>query len=344
MNYRKSFPALYGLKGLSIFLIVIYHTLALTPFFQKIPLATFFKTYGGSLGNCLFFLMSGFLIADNYLDRIKTREICFKSFAYRRLSKIYPLYLLSNLVALTIQVLRHGWSVINLNDLLMMVFLQIGGGLSSGMPYNYPTWFISTLLLCYFIFFFIAYHAKSNTHYFCYLVSLIFLGHFLMTEKLAYPFLQGENGIGLFTFFLGSLLAGVYPALEKRSVILSSGSILTIGFTGFLLLSIGVNTVISHIIPVFTLLLALPTLLITLNFWPCTLLLKSKPMVYLGKISMHVFFWHTILFDIIETELYTLGILQDLFEIRYLIYCIVLVSFSALSNFVVSNYSEKRST
>ncbi|HVG42973.1 MAG TPA: acyltransferase [Chitinophagaceae bacterium] len=77
------YPALDGLRGLAILLVVVYHNFGFINYF-----------FFGWLGVDLFFVLSGFLITDILL---KTREQpnFIRHFYTRRLLRIFPLYYLA---------------------------------------------------------------------------------------------------------------------------------------------------------------------------------------------------------------------------------------------------------
>jgi peptidoglycan/LPS O-acetylase OafA/YrhL len=81
---KPVYPVLDGIRGVAALLVVMRHTL---PFFGKV---SFQETY---LAVDIFFLLSGYVIANAYEDRLRTGAMSFQRFSWIRLVRIYPLYL-----------------------------------------------------------------------------------------------------------------------------------------------------------------------------------------------------------------------------------------------------------
>jgi len=90
ISARRHYPALDGLRGIAILLVVIYHNFGFVNYF-----------FFGWLGVDLFFVISGFLITNILLDTVANRNYL-KNFYSRRILRIFPLYYLSFLICLII--------------------------------------------------------------------------------------------------------------------------------------------------------------------------------------------------------------------------------------------------
>jgi peptidoglycan/LPS O-acetylase OafA/YrhL len=100
----KHVPALDGLRGLAILLVMTFHfAWVAPPVGRPAKLLTFFMNFGWT-GVDLFFVLSGFLITGILLDS-KREPTYFRSFYARRVLRIFPLYY--GVLAVTLHVLPH---------------------------------------------------------------------------------------------------------------------------------------------------------------------------------------------------------------------------------------------
>jgi len=84
-------PALDGVRGLAILLVLLHHFVAQTTATNRVEAAVAWLCSYGSLGVDLFFVLSGFLITGILYDS-RAEPRYFSSFYMRRVLRIFPLY------------------------------------------------------------------------------------------------------------------------------------------------------------------------------------------------------------------------------------------------------------
>lgn len=343
MERKQVYPSLPGLRGLIMIPLVFFHTMELTPLFLKIPLISLVWTHFFRYCTYEFLMISGFLMATQYGKRIRNREITFGRYLTRRLQSVYPMYLISNLAMLGIFIFRSGISVLDLDQLLMVLTIQAGGGLSMDYPYNYPTWFISYLMVCYLLYFALEYFSKNKTQYRCGLVALMVLGYILSEQGWSFYFLYSANGFALLGFFIGVFLGDIYPELtDRRKNQLALISMVTIVLVFSMGLYVGFFQISSNIVSLGMFFLCPQVLILALACPLVSQILQWKPFRLLGRISMSIFFWHAVLHELFAYELLSLGILPQVYEIRYGLYWVVLILFSCLSEYLFAKWNSRK--
>lgn len=297
MNQKHNL-SLTGLKGIFICCIVITHTLPETPLFNSIPGSAFLKLYGGLLGNIMFFMLSGYLISLGYQQRIRNRQLCFRDFFMRRLSKLYPMYIISNLMAFPTHIAFFGASAFNLKRIVMTVLLQSGGGLDPVFPYNGPTWFLSALFVCYVLYYVIAFHAKHTTQYRCFIGAGIVLGYTLNLYTLNIPFCFNQNGFAYMSFFIGCALAEILPQLSHKVRVVSEPfGFSFLVFSLFLLMRYGVEIISGSVGTAFAFVICPLILMLASGNNLISKILATKPFAFWGTVSVSVYFWHMVIYN-----------------------------------------------
>ena len=342
MAQGRQFDTLTSLKGFFILIIAFHNTMLIQPLFDSLPASAFLTLYGGALGNSMFFILSGFCMAYSYRNRIAEHAIIFKDFLLNRLKKLYPLYLITNLIALILAIVQYGFSVFNLRKVIFTVLLQLGGGLAGAGPYNSPTWFLCTLIFCYTVFYFVTYHAKSSTHYHVALVFGIVCGYGCMTNQLSIPFCHSGNGVGLMNFFIGCSLAEILPLIRYHARKWAApASFCTLLFFFYLLHSYGIEIICGDVNTAFAFCISPLIVYLALAEGLCAKILLWKPFVYLGKISGSIFFWHLVIYNAYRMVFSRLAPEQVIQEKHYLMYFAVMLAWSALS-YHFSQYTQHR--
>jgi peptidoglycan/LPS O-acetylase OafA/YrhL len=149
---RDSLPALTGIRFFAAFYVVVGHALPWVEHRTVLaePLRTFLRN--GYLAVCLFYLLSGFILAYTYSELAPGIQN-YAKFWEARFARIYPVYLLSLLLALPFQF--HALTLKSALSVLLMV--QAWNPLHPEMmgAWNYPAWSLSVEAFFYLCFPFI---------------------------------------------------------------------------------------------------------------------------------------------------------------------------------------------
>lgn len=322
MKQKGYYRAADSLKGLFILMIALHNTLAITPLFSNIPGTAFIIRFGGLLGNSMFYILSGFLLSGGYRDRIQSHGISFPEYLRRRLRRLYPMHLLSNGAMLMLEILRYGVSAVNIQKIVFCILLVNGS-------YNHPTAFLFALFACYILFFAISYFAKSSTHYVSCLTIGVIVGYTLMKKNPDLPFLTSGNGVAYMNFFLGCILVEVYPLiLEKQRRWLQPLVLVLLPLLMYLMLAYGVEVIAGNVQVAFAFAICPMILYLALADGLFHRVLQLNCLVFLGKISSSVFFWHLVLYFAFLDLYAVFAPMQSVREPQYLLYFAVMTAFS----------------
>ncbi|MGM0569094.1 acyltransferase family protein [Marinobacter sp.] len=151
------FTRLESLRGLAAVMVVLYHS----PFrFADTSAAIITNSY---LFVDLFFVLSGFVMAYAYGDRIRS-GMGFGEYIALRLGRLYPLHLFTLLLWLPYVLIKQhlyeigfgGTNQFDENNLYTFttnLFLVHGLGINDSLSWNHPSWSISTEFFAYVVFF-----------------------------------------------------------------------------------------------------------------------------------------------------------------------------------------------
>ncbi|GAB3854405.1 acyltransferase [Hymenobacter terrigena] len=125
----------------------------------------------GFIGVSFFFILSGFILSLNYDEKLLSRQVSFREFWVARIARIYPLHLLTLLLAVGLVIDQTpSWSEFFVDPAASIVmFLSNAALIHAFIPvieyffsYNGPSWSISAEMFFYFAFPFIIFLFVRN--------------------------------------------------------------------------------------------------------------------------------------------------------------------------------------
>lgn len=210
MSNRRVYYTLQIGRLVFIFMIVFFHIGSIYNFPGNDSLKMkYVYEYGGVVGNVYFFMSSGFLITSAYKEKIIANDIAYVSFISRRLKKLFPIYVITNIILIVYSYCINGISAISLDRVLRTFLFVQSGWKKAEFPYNGVCWFVNVLVLLYTFFYFSCYLTKisRNRNLFTYLsLGLLILGYLIHGEGCKLPFLTWMNAQGYISFAMGILI------------------------------------------------------------------------------------------------------------------------------------------
>ena len=247
---------------------------------------------GGDCGVAFFFILSGFVCSLGYGQRIREGAIRYGDFIWKRLKKLYPLHLLCLLFFLLVSQTTLDLKVMT-NALLLQSWVPDPEWYFSC---NKVSWFLSSLLFCYVVFPFVYRHLSR------YLTLAVLLAYAAICWLIPYD--QVNAVLYVFPlvrfvdFYLGMLLCRLYerkPGMDVRSwmeVLLVV--LLFVALTVYPFMDAKLRNA-----PLFWLVLLPLILVFAQESGVVSRLLKSRPMFFLGSLTMPLFLTHQILIGIL---------------------------------------------
>jgi peptidoglycan/LPS O-acetylase OafA/YrhL len=162
----------------------------------------------------IFFAVSGFVFFWLYLEPVRRREIGAGKFALQRISRLYPLYLATLLIASAMQIVFHhatgNWFIFGANDwshFVKSIFLvQQWLPPDEMQSFNGPAWAVSIEVLLYIVFFIAV---RLGVRGALAATALTFVGALVF-------FRDGQVGRGLMGFFWGGVTYYAVHAIAAR--------------------------------------------------------------------------------------------------------------------------------
>ena len=268
------------------------------PFFKYI---NFFYDHGW-IAVQFFFLLSGFVFFKLYLEKIYKKKISFYNFLILRISRLYPLHLITLILVLIIYIFLNKNNYFNpiqadFEHFFYNLFLIHEWGLSSFASFNEPSWSISIEFLMYLIFFYLALNQKII--FYSILMVLISSMAFFKFKLIGY---------GGYCFFIGglSLLFFDYIKTTQKIKILCLSSLIII--STLLIVNLNYGSIFNKII-LFTILFpSLINLLYIINLYLPKI---GEKFSFFGDISYSIYLIHFPIILIILLASNSLNLILD---------------------------------
>ena len=340
----KRFAVLDAFRGLFALVIVFFHT----------------KDYNGITDNAFvnngdlfvsfFFVLSGFVIAFVYYNRIKNRPTLFE-FIKNRFFRLYPLHLYTLLVFAAFELTRiylynHGYfthpepSNNNLSTFLSNVFLLNATPVGGGLSWNYPSWSISAEFITYLIFGLLMFLLRKNRLVKMIIIALVPVAVIMLSYFISSLIFEAVTG-----FFLGVIvykLYNRYRTLEKLSKV--SGSIIEVVIFTLTIIMVCNKPAFLNCLYVYSFLFALNIYLFAFEKGILSSLLKKDCFQVLGKYSYSIYLNHAIVIEVVNFVLVRFLKLQGavLYIVPFIIAAIT-IAYSALTyKYIEARFYKKR--
>jgi peptidoglycan/LPS O-acetylase OafA/YrhL len=313
-NRNLALDSLRGVAAMGILIWHYQHFFSLSgsftqPYIEKIP---FLYNFGWIMVD-LFFCLSGYIFFSYYQKKISESRISLKDFIILRLSRLYPLIIVSLIVTAILNYmlffLKGKFYIYESNNLFAffanLLFLQ-SGFFNIGSTFNGPSWSLGVEFWIYLIFFGIAFHFKKNLALISIFISLFFLSAFNQEKNLGFVIFTSEFERGLGSFFLGGVTHYIVQFINNSKRL--NGNLIgiiaiAVVIIGYTLIhkkfSIGHEAFIEALLPntptiALTLILILhPLLIISVTISPfLNKLFSIKFLRFFGDISYSSYLWH----------------------------------------------------
>lgn len=190
-------------------------------FFLKISDPTLTSLYEnifkeGFLGVSFFFILSGFVLALNYKEKLLGKSITAKDFMVARIARIYPLHVVTLLLSIPLAYKAFQTDIFStlgkfvVNLLLLQSFVPVRDIYFS---FNIPSWSISNEFFFYLLFPVIIslfFKIRKSERISLFILLLIPLGIFLCPEKIEHRFFYVNPFYRIADFVIGILLYNIY--------------------------------------------------------------------------------------------------------------------------------------
>lgn len=292
--------ALDALRGIAaVGVAVLCHYQSFHP--EPLPFQKYFYWFYqyGALCVDFFFILSGFVFSYIYEREIAENRISFYRFSVYRVSRLWPLLVITTIISGGMLWTRKMFALPALNTDLYcdvwhllqdLLFLQ-SGWFEEGPSFNGPAWSISCEVVAYVLFFIILKFYSS--HKIKLFLTTIFLGLFIQKIHCEMPLFNSHMARVFIGFFVGCLTHMFWRTSSKA---FSAKKLLLIVVTIMIIGIIKGHSVYGrtwwNIANVYVLLLFPSLIIFALQCNLISQIFSCKLFTFLGDISYSIYLWH----------------------------------------------------
>jgi len=286
---------LESLRGIAALIVVIHHFDVSSIFNNQF-------TQHGWLFVDFFFVLSGFVVAMNYQEKIKSSNQLI-NFQVRRFLRLYPLHLLMLFAFFAVEIAKYivqiefdmvatnqAFSINNFSSFLENIFL-VQNLFNETLTWNLPSWSISSEFYVYLVFGFLTLSFHNKKSLLLFLFFFISMGSFIFLIENS---MGTENGFFrcTYSFFLGTLIFNFYKHFNYKIPNSISYCLLLIAIS-LVTFSMGKDSFITVLTPIAFALLILSLVMSKANSF-LKRILNNTFLIYLGTISYGVYMIHSL--------------------------------------------------
>lgn len=295
-QYYKSFDILKFVCAIVI--ACVYHYQNDFPdvtLFANLPFVNRLSVYGYMLVE-LFFIISGFLFFTSYFNKIKNNNLTIDSFLKKRYIR---LIFVSGITTFVMFILQQSYYLKNNsfwmwgnNDLVNLLF-QVSGIQFWLEPnivsLNNAVWYISVLLFCYIVFFYISKLVIKKKNIFIFLIPIL-VAFLVQKYNLNIPLMNYNVTRGLISFGVGVFLSCLINGLKgKKNISLFSFIILFI--LGLLYIFLD-DSIVGNLFLFLTFIVYPLLILFLVSIDNKLKFINNKFTKYLGNLSFGIYLWN----------------------------------------------------
>lgn len=265
-----------------------------------------------------FFVLSGFVIALNYTNKLNSTEALIE-YQVKRFYRLYPLHLLLLILFTFVETTKYfveikfgletknpAFSENNFTNFMYNLFL-LHNWTNQTLTFNYPSWSISAEFFTYFIFGSIVVLTRHSNRL---LLTVLISGVIVSGYKLSEIGMGTDNTAGplrcIYSFLIGCLVYSAYCKIKNffvfnQSLVLAS----LLGIIAILIIYKGQKTNPYVFLTPFLFGLTIFTVAVTDRETILIRILENRFLVYLGNISYGIYMIHALVWWIL-TQILTI--------------------------------------